>query len=185
MKKEKNWRLLKSKPAIDLDIVKIRHDYYKNPRNDKTVKVVAIEGNNAANVIAKTKEGKIIMVRQFRFGIGDYTLEIPGGMIDEGEDVLTAAQREVREETGYVGENWQYLGNILANPVWMDTTIHHYYMDNAELKYDLALDEAEDVEILLLTPAEIYQKINNGAIKHPHTISAFYFWRLTNKAYGK
>ena len=76
MKKEKNWQLLKSEPAIDLNIVKIRHDYYKNPRNEKTVKVIVIEGHNAANVIAKTKEGKIIMVRQFRFGIGDYTLEI-------------------------------------------------------------------------------------------------------------
>ena len=177
LKKEKNWKLLNSEPAIDLNIVKIRHDYYRNPRNEKTVKVIAIEGNNAANVIAKTKAGKIILVRQFRFGIADYTLEIPGGMIDEGEDVLTAAQREVQEETGYIGENWQYLGNILANPVWMDSTIHHYYMDNAVVKHELALDEAEDVEIILLTPEEVYQKIENGEIKHPHTISAFYFAR--------
>lgn len=176
-KKEKNWELLKSDPATDLNIIKIRHDYYKNPRNEKTVKVIAIEGNNAANVIAKTKEGKIILVRQFRFGIADYTLEIPGGMIDEGEETLIAAQREVKEETGYVGENWQYLGNILANPVWMNSTIHHYYMDNAELKHELALDEAEDVEIILLTPKEVFQKIDNGEIKHPHTIAAFYFAR--------
>lgn len=177
MKKEKNWQLLKSEPAIDLNIVKIRHDYYKNPRNEKTVKVIAIEGHNAANVVALTKSGKIIMVRQFRFGIGDYTLEAPGGMIDEGEEVLKAAQREVREETGYEGENWQYLGNVLANPVWMDTTIHHYFMNHAEVKHKLALDEAEDVEIVLLSPAEVYQKIDDGDIKHPHTISAFFFAR--------
>ena len=154
MEKEQNWELIKSAPAIDLNIVKIRHDFYKNPRNQKIVKTIAIEGNNAANVIAKTKEGKIIMVRQFRFGIGDYTLEIPGGMIDEGEEVLKAAQREVREETGYVGENWSYLGNILANPVWMDSTIHHFYMDNAELKYELKLDDAEDVALSLIHISE-------------------------------
>lgn len=177
MKEEKNWQLLQSELAIDLNIVKIRHDYYKNPRNEKTVKVIAIEGNDAANVIAQTKEGKIIMVRQFRFGIADYTLEVPGGMIDGNEVILEAAQREVKEETGYVGKNWQYLGRILANPVWMDSTIHHYYMDNAELKYALKLDEAEDVEIVLLSPEEVYQKIDNGEIKHPHTISAFYFAR--------
>ena len=175
MKKEKSWELIKSDPPIDFNIVKIRHDFYKNPRNQKVVKVIAIEGNNAANVIAKTKTGKIIMVRQFRFGIGDYTLEIPGGMIDEGEDILTAAKREVREETGYAGQNWQYLGNILANPVWMDSTIYHYYMDNAVLKYELNLDEAEDVEIILLRPEEIYQMIEDGMIRHPHTISAFHF----------
>ena len=183
MKKDKNWKLIKSEPAIDLNIVKIRHDFYKNPRNQQVVKTIAIEGNNAANVIAKTSAGKIILVRQFRFGIGDYTLEIPGGMIDEGEDVLKAAQREVREETGYVGENWQYLGNVLANPVWMDSTIHHYYMDNAILKYELELDEAEDVEIILLSPEEVYQKIENGTIKHPHTISAFFFARKVLKIY--
>ena len=177
MKKDKNWKLIKSEPVIDLNIVNIRHDFYKNPRNQKVVKTIAIEGNNAANVIAKTVADKIIMVRQFRFGIGDYTLEIPGGMIDEGEDVLKAAQREVREETGYKGDNWQYLGNILSNPVWMDSIIHHYYMENAVLKYDLELDEAEDVEIVLLSPEEVYQKIDSGAIKHPHTISAFFFAR--------
>lgn len=184
MKKEKNWQLLKSEQAIDLNIVKIRHDYYKNPRNQKTIKVISIEGHNAANVIAKTKEGKIIMVRQFRFGIGDYTLEVPGGMIDAGENVLSAAKREVQEETGYVGKNWQYLGNVLANPVWMDTTIHHYYMEQAALKYELSLDEAEDVEIILLTPAEVYEKIDNGEIKHPHTISAFYFARKILEGVG-
>lgn len=177
MKKEKNWELIKSEPAIDLNIVKIRHDFYKNPRNQKEVKVIAIEGNNAANVIAKTKEGKIIMVRQFRFGIGDFTLEIPGGMIDAGEEVLNAAQREVKEETGYVGENWRYLGNVLANPVWMDSTIHHFYMDNAELKYELKLDDAEDVEVVLLSPEEVFQRIEDGTIQHPHTISAFFFAR--------
>lgn len=175
MKKMKNWELIKSEPAIDLNIVKIRHDFYKNPRNEKIFKTIAIEGHNAVNVVAKTKEGKIILVRQFRFGIGDYTLEVPGGMIDKGEEELTAAQREMREETGYVGDNWQLLGHILANPVWMDTHIHHFFMENAELKFDLELDDAEDVEVVLLSPGEVYQKIADGTIQHPHTISAFFF----------
>ncbi|MEM6319650.1 MAG: NUDIX hydrolase [Bacteroidota bacterium] len=177
MKKEKNWKLMKSEPAIDLGIVNIRHDFYKNPRNERVVKTIAIEGNDAVNVIAQTTDGKIILVRQFRFGIGDYTLEIPGGMIDKGENVLVAAQREMREETGYVGEKWEYLGNVLSNPVWMDSTIHHYIMRNAQLKHDLELDEAEDVEIVLVWPEEIDTLIKEGKIKHPHTISAFYFAR--------
>lgn len=177
MKKEKNWQLIKSEPAIDLNIIKIRHDYYKNPRNHKIVKTIAIEGNDAVNVIARTVEGKIILVRQFRFGIGDYTLEIPGGMIDKGETISEAAKREMREETGYEGKNWQYLGNILSNPVWMNSQVHHYFMDNATLKYDLVLDDAEDVEVILLSPQVVYQKIANGRIRHPHTISAFHLAR--------
>lgn len=177
MKSEENWQLIKSEPAIDLNIVKVRHDFYKNPRNQKVVKTIAIENKDAVNVIAKTKSNHLILVKQFRFGVGDYTLEIPGGMVDEGEAIETAARREMREETGYTGENWQYLGNVLSNPVWMDSYVHHYYMENAELKYDLNLDDAEDVEIVYLTPKAVYKKIDAGEIKHPHTISAFYFAR--------
>ena len=177
MKEEKKWILNKTEPVVDLNIVKIRHDYYRNPRNQKVVKTIAIEGHDAVNVVVRTKENKILMVRQFRFGIGDYTLEIPGGMIDPGEDVLTAAQREVREETGYEGQNWHYLGNILSNPVWMTSTIHHYFTDQAVPKYALKLDEAEDVEIIQMTPETVYEELQKGTIKHPHTISALFFAR--------
>jgi 8-oxo-dGTP pyrophosphatase MutT (NUDIX family) len=175
---KKNWQLIKSEAALDMEILKLRFDFYKNPRNNKVVRTIALSGQDAVNVIAKTVDNKIILVRQFRFGIGDYTLEIPGGMIDEGEnEPLIAAKREMKEETGYVGENWKAIGNIQSNPVFMDSLVHHFYMENAALKYELELDEAEDVEIVLMEVEEVYQKIEAGLIKHPHTISAFHFAR--------
>lgn len=171
------WKLIKSEETLDLNIFKIRFDYYKNPRNNKEVKTIALSGADSANVIAKTPEGKIILAKQFRFGIGDYTLEIPGGMIEKGESIQKGAAREMREETGFEGVNWHYLGNVQSNPVFMDSLVHHFYMEEAILMHDKILDDAEDVELVFLSPKEVYYLIDSGSIRHPHTISAFFLAR--------
>jgi len=178
MDKEKKWKLVEATPAIDLKILTVEYHYYKNPRNGKTIKTIAIKGNDSVNVIALTKDKKVIMVRQFRFGIGDYTLELPGGMVDEGESVDIAAKREFREETGYIGENWKSLGKIQSNPVFMDCLVYHYQVEQAQVKYELELDEAEDVEVVEVALEDIPSLIRDGTIQHPHTISAFYFANL-------
>ena len=176
-KEKKKWQLVKTAPAIDLGILNIHYHYYKNPRNGKTVQTIAMTNNDAVNVIALTKDKQVILVKQFRFGIGAYTLELPGGMVDDGEQVLIAAQRELREETGFAGTNWNYLGKIQSNPVFMDGLVHHYIVDNASKQFELSLDEAEDVELVKMSIAEAYELIDTGIIQHPHTISAFFFAR--------
>lgn len=182
MQKEKKWELVKNEKAIDLQILTVYYHHYKNPRNDKVVKTISLSGQDSVNVIALTPEKKVILARQFRFGIGDYTLELPGGMIDEGEDSLIAAQRELKEETGFGAANWQYLGYVQSNPVFMDSLVHHYIAENATLKYDLFLDDAEDVQLIQLSIDEVFQKIEDGSIRHPHTISALYFAKELLKA---
>lgn len=177
MKKEKNWKLIKKESAIDLNILNVEYHHYQNPRNDKVVKTISISGNDAVNVIALTKDKKVILVRQFRFGIGDYTIELPGGMVDEEELNIDAAQRELREETGFVGFNWQKLGSIYSNPVFMNSKITHFMVESASAQYPLELDDAEDVEIVTLSIQEVYDWIDEEKIQHPHTISAFYFAR--------
>ncbi len=185
MKKEKDWKLIKKEPAIDLNILNIEHHHYRNPRNDKVVKTVAINGNDAVNVIALTKDKKVLLVRQFRFGIGDYTIELPGGMVDEGESNMDAVQRELREETGFAGTNWQKIGSIYSNPVFMNSKITHFMVESASAQYPLELDDAEDVEILTLSIKDVYDWIDEEKIQHPHTISAFCFARNLLKGYSE
>ena len=167
------WELIKSEPGHDLKLFRSRFDFVKNPRNGKTVRVIILEGGDSVNVVAKTTSDDFVMVKQYRFGIKGDTIEAPGGLIDPGETPLQAAQRELREETGYSSEDWEYLGAIQSNPVYMDSYIHHFLAREASLTDVVQLDEGEDVQVRLMRKEEIQKAAAEGLIRHPHTLSAF------------
>ncbi len=169
----KNWKLDQTETGPDLGIFKVRFDHLENPRNQKKLRVVVLESADAANVVAITKDKKIVMVRQLRFGIGTETIELPGGFIDEGEaDSQRAAARELVEETGYVGEDWHYLGKIESNPAFMTSAVHHWLVKAASIALTPKQDEGEYVEVLCLSLDEIKENMKAGLIQHPHTLSA-------------
>jgi len=169
---QKQWKILRSVAKESLRLFEARYNYLINPRNGKEVEVVVLSGNDAVNVMAITTENKVVMIRQYRFGINDYTIEIPGGLVDEGEDALLAAQRELREETGYSGKDWQYLGKIAQNPVFQDAYIHHYLVTEAEKTHPTEFDEAEDIELVEMNLEEVQKGLEICAFQHPHTVSA-------------
>ena len=169
---QKQWKILRSVAKESLRLFEARFNYLINPRNGKEVEVVVLSGNDAVNVMAITTENKVVMIKQYRFGINDYTTEIPGGLVDDGEDVLLAAQRELREETGYSGDNWRYLGKIAQNPVFQDAYIHHYLATDVEKTHPTEFDEAEDIERIEMNLDEVRVGLQNCAFQHPHTVSA-------------
>ena len=167
-----NWKIIKSEGGPDLTIFKVRFDFMQNPRNGKIIKATVLETNDSANVVAFTKAGKILFIRQYRFGTGEYTLELPGGFIEKTETAEVAIKRELEEETGFKASNWSYLGFVPSNPVFMDSIVHHFLAKNAEKTSVLNLDEGEDVELLELSVEEVIDKTKQKIIIHPHTISA-------------
>jgi len=169
---QKKWKIIRSIAKESLRLFEVRYNYLVNPRNDKEVEVVVLSGNDAVNIMALTTENKVITIRQYRFGINDYTTEIPGGLVDNNEDLLIAAKRELREETGYSGQDWQYLGKIAQNPVFQNAYIHHFLLTNAQLTDPTEFDEAEDITLIEMSLDEVKEGITEAAFQHPHTVSA-------------
>lgn len=166
------WELIRSEPVDDLKLFRARFDYMKNPRNGLSQRMVVLESSDAANIVAITKDEQMIFVKQYRVGIHAETLELPGGIVDPGEDHTTAAQRELREETGYTGGTWSYLGKIASNPVFMNNYTHHYFTENVMLTDTLKLDEGEAVDVVTMPIVEVFQRWRQGDFDHPHTVNA-------------
>lgn len=173
----KKWKCLKSQPGPDLKLFKARIDFMRNPRNGVEAPRVVLESKDAVNVVAVVDAAQIIFVRQFRFGTQTFTLEIPGGLIDAGEDPKDAGIRELREETGYTSEALIPLGKIASNPVYMNAFVYHYQTTCWSLqKSETNLDDGEDIEIVLLPIDQVKQMLYSGKFEHPHTISALMYY---------
>ena len=97
----KKWKILETKQIFGNKFFGFREDTVESPKTDNTHPVWVMDAPTWVNVIPITKDQKVVMIKQYRFGSQEISLEIPGGMVDAGENVFSAATREMKEETGY------------------------------------------------------------------------------------
>lgn len=177
------WKRLERKAGPPLKLFTTYEDRYINPRNEVEETMIVLSGRDSVNVIALTRDNQIVFVRQFRFGIEAETYELPGGLMEVGEQPEEAAKREMREETGYVSEDWSFLGKVGSNPVFIDSWVHHFVAMHAVPKFEMQLDSGEDINLVLFTLEEVQQRLAQGFFNHPHTVSALcsFFFAQRNK----
>ena len=173
------WKKTGSQPVGDFRIFKIRSDTSVNPRTGKEHDFFVLDSVNWVNVIALTPDQRLVMVRQYRHGSATVELEIPGGMMDPHEtDPVATAVRELREETGYVGERPRLLGRVFSNPAILANVTFTVLIENCRLEHDVEFDHAEDLETLLVPAAEIPQLVADEKIGHSLVVVALYHFDL-------
>lgn len=166
------WPRLRSEPGPQIPLFNVRLDWLENPRTCEVLQRLVLETPDWVNVVALTAEGRVVMVRQFRFGTGKITTEIPGGIVDPGETSGEAARRELLEETGYTTESWEYLGAVEANPAIQNNLCHHWLARNVVKNGQMDLGEGEDIAVMEMTLDEIKMEIREGRLLHSLALSA-------------
>lgn len=162
---------LQSCRVFDLDRVRFAPPHGGSPRD-----FYVVEAPDWINVVAVTDDRRVVLVRQFRFGTDSVTLEIPGGMCDGTESPEEAARRELAEETGYVAEDWRFLGWVHPNPAIQSNRCHTYLATGARPGGDPAPDPDESFEVVLEPIDRIPDLVRRGAITHSLVISAIFLW---------
>ncbi len=119
-----------------------------------------------ANVVAVTEEDEVVLVRQHRWGIDAPTLEVPGGLVDPGEEPAQAALRELSEETGYGGGRLESLGWVWSNPAIQDNRTHMFLVCGVSQLESPKLDEGEDIDVVLTPATALRRLLHDGAIRH-------------------
>ncbi len=118
------------------------------------------------NIVAVTPDKSIVLIEQTRVGPMENILEIPGGVIDPGEDPKQAAQRELEEETGYVAKSWIGLGSINPNPAIMTNKMHMYLATDCVINANRNHfpDENESIKVVLAHLTEIDSYIEDDRL---------------------
>jgi 8-oxo-dGTP pyrophosphatase MutT (NUDIX family) len=139
----------------------MKHDFY------------ILESNDWINVIPLTAHDEVIMIRQYRHGSREVTLEIPGGLVDSGDTPKKAAVRELLEETGYQAKKWLKIGVVNPNPALFNNRCHTFLAQDVYKGTDPTPDQTEDIEVVLVPLADIPKLILKGKIDHAMVITAF------------
>jgi len=173
-----DWKCLASELVAQSRLFRLRRDRVVNPRNARELEAFVLECPDWINVIALTKTGEVVMVRQFRHGVRAVTLEIPGGTVDPGEAPEAAARRELLEETGYAAREVLSIGVVDAQPAIQDNRLHTFLALDAEKIAAPAPDEGEDLEVITLPRAEVGRLMADGSITHALVLTAFHWLHL-------
>ncbi len=170
------WEKIAEKNVAHTRVLDLTSVRYRHPQRGTEGDFVVVRAADWVNVVALTTAGEIVLVRQFRFGIDEFSLEIPGGIIEAGEDPVAAGLRELQEETGFTGRNAKLLGATHPNPAIQSNRCYFIFVEDVMLTAPQAWDAHEEIEVTMLPADDVLALARAGGITHALVLDALFFF---------
>ncbi len=177
----RRWDVLDSEKIQDCRVFSVHRTRMRSPRTGGAHDFFRIEATDWVNVIALTREREVVMVRQFRQGALDLTLETPGGMVDPGETPAEAAARELLEESGYAPGDLVALGSVNPNPALFANRLHGFLVRDARRVAEVRNESTEETHVELVPLDALAEQVRAGRIDHALVVAVFHLWELSGE----
>lgn len=164
-KKIGKWKTLETEYLIRRPWLTARRDKVELPNGVIHPEYYVLEYPDWINVIAITRDGRFVMVKQYRHGLDEVFTELVAGVTEKGEDPLEAAKRELLEETGYGNGQWELLTVLSQNPGSANNLTYSYLATDVEPVAGQNLDETEDIAVRLLSEVEVRRMLDDDEVK--------------------
>ena len=173
------WELLDDRLLNACRVWDLRVRRYRRPGQEEDNEFYYLDSRDWVIVIARTLAGELVLIRQFRFGSNALSWELPGGIIDAGEDPVTAGLRELREETGYRAQSGEYIGRCQPNPAILNNHCHFVFADKVEPDgAGTDWDEHEEIEVRVQSEAAVFEWVREQKIGHALALTGLLYYKL-------
>ncbi len=167
-----SWERRGERLQLSTRVLAVHGVEFHHPVRGTTREFVVLRAPDWVNVVAVTPEGRLVLVRQVRFGISALSLEVPGGVMEPGEDPLETGLRELREETGFTAGRARLLGSVHPNPAIQSNRCHFVLVEDAVRAHDQEWDADEEIAVELLPVDDVLALARSGGITHALALNA-------------
>lgn len=175
----KPWHVSPSETLATTRVMTLKRRWCASPTNpSKAGHYVYLDASDWCNVVAITRDRRVVMIEQFRHGLGEVTLEFAGGIVERGEDPAAAGVRELLEETGYAGKSHGVIGTVSANPAIFNNRVHTVLVTECEPARGPEMDGNEEIATRMVELGEIDGLVRRGVVHHALVVCAWMHARL-------
>jgi ADP-ribose pyrophosphatase len=171
---KKDWRILSTEIGYQKKWIRVREESCELPSGKVLSPYIVVDIPHFCNVVMVTAQEEIVLVKQYRHAAGIVSIELPGGMIDVGEDPLEAVIREMQEETGYTSKEVELLYTVHPNPPLESNRAWFYLAKNVALTSATNYDPFEDIDLVILSKQDFLKMLLSHSFTHGTQSGAMY-----------